>query len=229
MQDYQFSISIANEKHIAYAMQICEEMESSAKIRGTGISKRSPEHLIEKIMDGKAVIAFANTGEWAGFSYIESWEHGEFVSNSGLIVAPQFRQFGLARRIKNEIFELSRTKFPHAKVFGLTTTAAVMKLNSALGFQPVIYSEITSSEKFWEGCQSCVNYEILLSKGKKNCLCTAMLLDPMEPINKMIAPIGVTNSSQESKRRFFKIKENANHIYHKVFKEHSLKGWRRSK
>ena len=104
--------------------------------------------------------------------------------NSGLIVSPQFRKLGLARRIKEAIFNLSRTKFPEAKIFGLTTGLAVMKINSDLGYKPITYSEITQDENFWSGCKSCVNYEILLAKEKKNCLCTAMMYDGKEKSNK---------------------------------------------
>ncbi len=174
-----FKILVANENHAVFAKQICEEMESSAKHRGTGISKRTPEQIIKKISEGKAVISLTQDGMWAGFCYIESWENDLFVSNSGLIVAPQFRKNGLARSIKKKIFELSKKKFPNAKVFGLTTSSAVMRINSEMGYEPAIYSELPANENFWNGCKSCPNYEILLSKGKKNCLCTAMIFDPL--------------------------------------------------
>src|SRR5690606_471377 len=119
-------------------------------------------------------------GRWAGFCYIETWSHGDFVANSGLVVNPEFRKVGLAKAIKKRIFELSREKYPKAKIFGLTTGLAVMKINSDLGYEPVTYSELTQDEEFWNGCKSCVNYDILMSKGRKNCLCTAMLWDPVE-------------------------------------------------
>lgn len=154
-------------------------MAESAKARGTGIAKRSPEYIIEKMKEGKAVIALTTEGAWAGFCYIETWE-GEYVANSGLIVAPPFRKGGLAKAIKKRIFELSRTKYPDAKIFGLTTGLAVMKINSELGYEPVTYSELTQDEAFWAGCKSCVNYEILMSKERKNCMCTAMLYDPKD-------------------------------------------------
>jgi hypothetical protein len=130
--------------------------------------------------EGKAVIALHQDGTWAGFCYIETWSHGEFVANSGLIVSPLFRKSGLAKAIKKRIFELSREKYPDAKLFGLTTGLAVMKINSELGYEPVTYSELTQDENFWKGCQSCVNYDILTMKERKNCLCTAMLYDPVE-------------------------------------------------
>lgn len=133
--------------------------------------------------DGKAVIAVSGDDGWAGFAYIESWENNRFVSNSGLIIRPEFRNQGLARAIKKEIFRLSREKFPEAKIFGLTTSQAVMRINSAMNYKPVVYSEITSDATFWSGCKSCVNYPILISKNCKNCLCTAMLFDPEEPAN----------------------------------------------
>lgn len=182
----QFIVEVAGEKHFHYAETICTEMESSAKARGTGIAKRSPDYIRQKMQEGKAIIALAKTGEWAGFCYIESWSHGDYVANSGLIVSPQFRKSGLAKLIKEKIFNLSRTKYPDAKIFGLTTGLAVMKINSDLGYEPVTYSELTQDDQFWKGCQSCINYEILMSKERKNCLCTAMLYDPADkkPDNK---------------------------------------------
>jgi len=178
-----FTVELATDAHLDFAREICAEMEQSAKARGTGIAKRTPDYVQQKIHEGKAVIALSNRGEWAGFCYIETWSHGEYVANSGLIVAPQFRKHGLATRIKNKIFELSRTKYPNAKIFGLTTGLAVMKINSDLGYEPVTYSELTNDEAFWKGCENCVNFEILQAKKRQNCLCTAMLYDPLEKLN----------------------------------------------
>jgi hypothetical protein len=171
----------ANSDDVHYAKIITDEMESSARARGTGIAKRSPDYVALKMREGKAVIAVTDQGEWVGFCYIEAWGHEQFVANSGLIVAPAFRKSGVATQIKRRIFNLSRTKFPNAKIFGLTTGLAVMKMNSELGYVPVTYSELTDDEEFWAGCKSCVNFEILTSKGRKNCLCTAMLFDPTRP------------------------------------------------
>lgn len=174
----EFWVETANSDHIFWVQEICDMTLSSALARGTGISGRSPELLQEKIEKGEAVIAFALDGRWAGFSFISSWDNGRFVSNSGLIVAPEFRHTGLAKNIKRKIFELSRQKYPEAKIFSLTTGSAVMKMNHELGFEPVTYSELTTDEIFWENCKSCVNCPILSSKERKNCLCTAMLYDP---------------------------------------------------
>jgi len=175
-----FIIQPAEAKHGEYAEIIVEEMALSAQARGTGIARRSPEYIKQKMLEGKAVIALTKEGEWAGFCYIEAWGHEKFVANSGLIVAPQFRKSGLAREIKQAIFKLSRKKYPQAKIFGLTTGAAVMKINSELGYVPVSYSDLTTDEDFWKGCQSCVNIEILKSKNRQNCLCTAMLYVPKD-------------------------------------------------
>jgi hypothetical protein len=175
-----FDIQVATAQHADYAPAICDEMAESAKARGTGIAQRSPEYVAAKMLEGKAVIALHKDGTWAGFCYIETWSHGDFVANSGLIVAPQYRKAGLAKAIKHKIFELSRTKYPEAKLFGLTTGLAVMKINSELGYEPVTYSELTQDEDFWKGCKSCVNYDILTMKERKNCMCTAMLFDPLE-------------------------------------------------
>ena len=155
-------------------------METSAKARGTGIARRSPEYLEKKMQEGKAVIGVTTNGEWVGFCYIEAWGHNQFVANSGLIVSPLYRKTGIAKAIKKRIFELSREKYPQAKIFGLTTGLAVMKINSDLGYEPVTYSELTDDEEFWAGCKSCVNYDILVSKERINCMCTAMLFDPAD-------------------------------------------------
>lgn len=175
-----FDIQVATAQHVDFAPIICDEMAESAKARGTGIAQRTPEYVANKMLEGKAVIALHKDGTWAGFCYIETWSHGDFVANSGLIVAPQYRKAGLAKAIKHKIFELSRTKYPEAKLFGLTTGLAVMKINSELGYEPVTYSELTQDEEFWKGCRSCVNYDILTMKERKNCMCTAMLFDPVE-------------------------------------------------
>jgi hypothetical protein len=175
-----FRVMVAGGCHTQYAAIICDEMAASAKARGTGIARRTPEYIRQKMEEGKAVIALTQHGDWAGFCYIETWSHGAYVANSGLIVHPQFRKSGLAREIKQMIFKLSRTKYPNAKIFGLTTGLAVMKINSELGYEPVTYSELTQDNAFWEGCKSCVNYQTLVSKERKNCLCTAMLFDPAE-------------------------------------------------
>lgn len=175
-----FLIIPATSAHIAYAEAICDEMFESAKARGTGIARRKPEYVARKMEEGKAVIALHKDGRWAGFCYIETWSHGDYVANSGLIVAPEFRKVGLAKAIKKRVFDLSREKYPKAKIFGLTTGLAVMKINSDLGYEPVTYGELTQDEEFWKGCRSCVNFDILVSKERKNCMCTAMLWDPVE-------------------------------------------------
>ena len=171
---------VASENDCHYAVTITDEMATSAQARGTGIAKRSPEYIEAKMKEGKAVIAVLPDGLWVGFCYIEVWGHNEFVANSGLIVAPAFRKSGVAKLIKKRVFDLSGEKYPHAKIFGLTTGLAVMKINSDLGYEPVTYSELTTDEEFWAGCKSCVNYDILMSKERKNCMCTAMLYDPAD-------------------------------------------------
>ena len=178
MENQNIIIRVATPADKIYAQIITDEMEASAKARGTGIAKRSPEYVAQKMEEGKAVIAVTDDGTWVGFCYIETWSHGEYVANSGLIVSPAFRKSGVAKGIKKRIFDLSREKYPNAKIFGLTTGLAVMKINSELGYEPVTYSELSQDEAFWAGCKSCVNYEILMSKDRKNCLCTAMIYDP---------------------------------------------------
>jgi hypothetical protein len=173
-------IRVATPEDKKYAAIITNEMEASAKARGTGIAKRSPSYIEEKMQEGKSVIALTQNNDWVGFCYIETWSHAQYVANSGLIVAPEYRKSGVAKGIKKRIFELSREKYPDAKIFGLTTGLAVMKINSELGYEPVTYSELTQDEAFWAGCKSCVNHDILKSKERKNCMCTAMLYDPKD-------------------------------------------------
>ncbi len=173
-----FVIEIASEKHIEFAEEICKEMEVSAANRGTGIAKRSTEYVAQKMIEGKAVIAFYKDGTWAGFTYIESWEGARYVANSGLIVNPLYRGLGLAKAIKTKAFALSLTRFPDSQLFGLTTGFAVMRINNYLGYRPVTFEYLPHDEEFWHGCESCVNYHILVEKERKNCLCTAMIFDP---------------------------------------------------
>lgn len=176
----KFEIVVASEKHFGFVDEICRQIEESAKARGTGIAKRSPDYIRQKMIEGKAVIALSDKNEFGGFCYVESWADKKFAANSGLIVAPDFRNMGLAYKIKERAFKLSREMFPNAKLFGLTTSLAVMKINSDLGYRPVTFSELTDDEKFWDGCKSCVNYDILTRTNKKHCLCTGMLYDPNE-------------------------------------------------
>mgnify|MGYP006424171817 FL=1 len=172
-------IIVANSKHSIYAETICENIAEAAKVRGTGIAQRETSYIISKIEKGNAVIAL-DGDRFAGFAYIEVWGHGKFVANSGLIVHPNFRNQGLAKLIKQKVFERSRQKFPEAKIFSITTGLPVMKMNSELGYRPVTFSELTDDQSFWDGCQSCKNYEILQSKKRKMCFCTGMLFDPEE-------------------------------------------------
>jgi hypothetical protein len=178
MEDERIIVRSAEAADVVFAKEIADEIEASAIARGSGIAKRSPESICEKILAGKAVIALSSNGKWVGFQYLEVWEEGKFVSNSGLIVSPQYRNAGIATAIKGKIFQLSRDKYPSAQIFSITSGLAIMKMNTALGFEPVTYSEITKDEHFWEGCKSCVNYDVLTGKKKCNCLCTAMLFDP---------------------------------------------------
>lgn len=176
-------VRLANKEDSIFAALIVAEMEASAIIRGSGISKRSPLSIVNKMIEGKAIIAVTKNNIWVGFSYIEVWANGEFVSNSGLIVSPAYRGFGVARVIKKHIFELSGIMYPHAKIFSITTGLAIMKMNARLGFDTVTFNEITKEKEFWDGCKSCVNYSILQGKENKICLCTAMLYVPKKRVN----------------------------------------------
>lgn len=173
-----------DERYADFAQAVCDMIVESAKARGTGIAKRKPEYVREKISKGNAVLAFVD-GKMAGFCYIESWSHGRYVANSGLIVSPDFRRLGLAKMIKTAIFRLSREKYPEAKIFGITTSLPVMKINSSLGYQPVTFGELTQDDAFWQGCTSCPNHDILLRNDRRMCLCTAMLAPSATEVKKM--------------------------------------------
>lgn len=171
-------VMVAGDEHTCYATEINDTIQRASEERGTGIARRTDEYITKKMNEGKAIIAL-DGDKFAGFCYIESWGHNKYVANSGLIVAPAYRGAGLAKRIKKEAFLLSRKKFPEAKLFGLTTGLAVMKINSELGYKPVTFSELTDDQDFWKGCQSCVNYDILMRTQRTKCLCTAMIFDPV--------------------------------------------------
>ena len=207
LENKEIIVRVATYLDTHFAQRITDEMESSAKARGTGIAKRSPEYVAAKILDGKAVIAVTRLGQWVGFCYIEAWGHGKFVANSGLIVSPEYRKSGVAKTIKQKIFNLSREMYPASKIFGLTTGLAVMKINSDLGYEPVTYSELTDDEEFWAGCKSCVNYDILMSKDRKNCMCTAMLYDPADHF-KPEETAQVFKQKSKLYERFMKIKQS---------------------
>lgn len=174
----QYSIEEATEAHIGHAEYICDLIYKSALQRGTGIARRSPDYIAAKMKSGKAVVAF-DGNRLIGFSYIECWSHGDFVATSGLIVDPEYRHQGLAERIKRKTFELARKRFPYAKIFSITTSLPVMKLNTKMGYVPVTFSELTDDKEFWEGCKGCVNYDILRRNNNVRCICTGMLYDPV--------------------------------------------------
>lgn len=175
------SVIFAEPEHAAHAQYIVDLIYESALQRGTGIAKRSPEYIAKKITGGKAVVAM-HGDRLVGFSYIESWDHGDFVATSGLIVDPEYRHLGLAAAIKAKTFELARLRFPFAKLFSITTSLPVMKLNSRMGYKPVTFSELTDDDEFWKGCQGCCNYDILQRNNRRMCLCTGMLYDPATPL-----------------------------------------------
>lgn len=202
------NIVIANESHSKYAQIISETISESAKVRGTGIAKRTPEYIIRRLQNGNAIIAL-DGDKFAGFCYIEVWGHQKFVANSGLIVHPDYRNQGLAKQIKKAIFELSRKKFPDAKIFGITTGLAVMKMNYELGYKPVTFSELTDDPEFWKGCQTCKNFDILTRTERKMCLCTGMLYDPAEVKSKT----GERKKDKINSKAFKRLKSIKEHLF----------------
>lgn len=175
--DDGIEVIIANASHEKYVDEILETISAAAKVRGTGIAKRTHEYVAQKMKEGKAIIALHGE-DFAGFCYIESWGNKQYVANSGLIVVEKYRGHGLAKRIKKTAFDLSRKLWPDAKLFGLTSGGAVMKINTELGYVPVPFSELTDDEAFWKGCQGCINHDVLERTDRRYCICTAMLYDP---------------------------------------------------
>ena len=175
----EITVMVADASHEKYIDTILTTIEEAAKVRGTGIAKRSHEYLATKMREAKAVIALSGD-RFAGFSYIETWGNKQYVTTSGLIVHPDFRGLGVARRIKDLTFTLVRTRWPHAKIFSLTSGAAVMAMNTRLGYQPVTFADLTDDEAFWRGCEGCINFDVLQRTNRRYCICTAMLYDPEE-------------------------------------------------
>ena len=187
----EFKIEVAGEQHLRYVDEILQTIESAAKVRGTGIAKRKPEYVTQKMMEAKAVIALCGE-RFAGFSYIETWGDKHYVTTSGLIVHPDFRGKGLAKKIKDMTFTLARLRWPQAKIFSLTSGAAVMAMNTQLGYKPVTFADLTDDESFWKGCEGCVNVDVLKRTGRKYCICTAMLYDPQEQLPAKISDEDMT-------------------------------------
>lgn len=204
-------IVIANDSHAKYAEIICDTIEESAKVRGTGIARRTPEYILKKMANGNAIIAL-DGDKFAGFCYIEVWSHEKFVANSGLIVHPDYRNMGLAKEIKKAVFKHSRTKYPNAKIFGITTGLAVMKINYELGYQPVTFSELTDDPTFWSGCQTCKNFDILTRTEHKMCLCTGMLYDPVKKAQQK-------KDSRLNEKAFKRLKSIKQTLFYKKEKE----------
>ena len=175
----EIKVMVADESHIKYVDIILETIAEAAKVRGTGIAKRSTEYVATKMREAKAVIALQGD-KFAGFSYIETWGNKQYVTTSGLIVHPDFRGLGLAKKIKNVTFTLARKRWPHAKIFSLTSGSAVMKMNTQLGYLPVTFNDLTDDESFWRGCEGCINADVLHRTNRRYCICTAMLFDPEE-------------------------------------------------
>ena len=154
MDAKQVDVMVADASHEVYVDKILDTIREAAKVRGTGIAERTHEYVTTKMKEGKAIIALCGE-DFAGFTYIESWGNKQYVATSGLIVHPNYRGMGLAKRIKAASFRLARLRWPKAKIFSLT-----------------------DDEAFWKGCEGCINHDILVAKNRKFCICTAMLYDP---------------------------------------------------
>ncbi len=205
MKTSKVEVVNATDEHVKYAQDICDLIYESALQRGTGIAKRSPDYIAQKMTSGKAVVAL-DGDKVVGFSYIESWGHGDYVATSGLIVSPDYRHQGLAARIKQKTFELARDHFPYAKIFSITTSLPVMKLNTQMGYKPVTFSELTQDNEFWEGCQGCINYDVLQRNNRVRCICTGMLFDPKDAPKKQGKLMPVLMYIQNKLKNLFSVK-----------------------
>ena len=174
-------IKVADADDEKYVDTILDTIREAARKRGTGIAERTHKYVATKMKEGKAVLALCGE-RFVGFSYIETWGNKQYVTTSGLIVHPDYRHLGVAKRIKDMTFTLARTRWPHAKIFSLTSGAAVMAMNTQLGYQPVTFADLTDDEAFWRGCEGCINVDVLHRTGRKYCICTAMLYDPEEQL-----------------------------------------------
>ena len=134
----KIEVVVADASHEKYVDTILNTIAEAAKVRGTGIARRTHEYLTTKMREAKAVIAL-DGDTFAGFSYIETWGNKEYVTTSGLIVHPDYRGLGVSKRIKDLTFSLARTRWPHAKIFSLTSGKAVMGGTGENMFSPAAF------------------------------------------------------------------------------------------
>ncbi len=157
------TVRIATKKDYCYAEIISKELNTSAANRGVQIKNRTPKYILDKMETGLAIVAInSETEEWIGFSTLEVWEHEQFVANTGLIIAPKYRGHGFSMLIKSKLFELSRQKYPKAKIFSLTGNPNIIQINQTLGFTTVPFSTILNDNLFLTGCNSWVNYSEIM-------------------------------------------------------------------
>lgn len=136
---------------------------------------------MKKMEDGLAVIAVDSRNDiWAGFCYIEVWQHKKYVANSGLIISADYRGTGISKEIKKTLFDYSRITFPQAKLFSLSMSPAVIHVNNELGYKIVPFNELMKDDLFLTGCRSWVNYKELMAKEQVHLPYIAMVFDPMD-------------------------------------------------
>ena len=180
-------IKAGDKGDLKFVNEIVELIEKESQVIGAGFAVRTPEYIEDKIRNGLSVVACDRfSGEFIGFIYLETWQHNKYVANSGLVVAEKFRGKGVGTKLKQKAFELSRKLFSDAKLLDLTTSLAVIKINSELGYEPVEYADLTSDDDFWMECETCMYYDVLVRTRRSNCLCEAMLYDPARKKNKFL-------------------------------------------
>jgi hypothetical protein len=173
-----FVIRLATEADAKHLPRIADLLDEGAISRGIGRGRRPDSLMLQKIRENRSIMAFNPEGDVVGFCYIDTWNNDSFVVHNALIVAPKYRDKNLGWLIKEFAFKITRSRWPDAKIFGLTTTQAVMHINSKLGYEPVVYAALPQDERFWNGHSNCIYYDVLQRSGGRFCLCTAMLYDP---------------------------------------------------
>ena len=180
MDSKQIDVMVADASHEVYVDKILDTIREAAKVRGTGIAERTHEYVATKMKEGKAIIALCGD-DFAGFTYIEIMGKQAICSNLRSDSTSRLPGIGTGKTHQDRLLSDWHAYVGRKlKIFSLTSGAAVMKMNTELGYVPVTFNELTDDESFWKGCEGCINHDILVAKNRKFCICTAMLYDPTD-------------------------------------------------
>jgi len=184
IEPHCYEVRRAAESDLQFVPSVASAIDDEVAAGAIGIARRSAADLASRIRTGEAIIALAAEAtsdhapagaDWAGFCYVAAWEEGRFVSTSGLIVAPQHRGRGLAKRLKERALELAAERYPGAIAFGLSTSSAVARINEELGFRAASYSALPADSAFWDGCRTCPLHADLVANERRTCHCRAVI------------------------------------------------------